>query len=37
MTLRAAAKHIVDNGRIIYIGISNTGYPIPGCALYGGK
>ena len=36
-TLQLAAKHVVDNGRIIHIGTSNTRYPLPGYALYGGS
>jgi 3-oxoacyl-[acyl-carrier protein] reductase len=36
-TLQLAARHVVDNGRIIYIGTSNTRYPLPGYALYGGS
>lgn len=36
-TLRSAARHVTDNGRIIYIGSSNTGFPLPGYALYGGS
>src|SRR5262249_25518104 len=36
-TLQMAAKHVADNGRIIYIGSSTTGYPAPGLALYGGS
>ena len=36
-TLQNAAKHVADNGRIIYVGSSNTGYPLPGRALYGGS
>jgi 3-oxoacyl-[acyl-carrier protein] reductase len=36
-TLQKAAKHISDNGRIIYIGSSNTAFPLPGYALYGGS
>jgi 3-oxoacyl-[acyl-carrier protein] reductase len=36
-TLQVAAKHIVDNGRIIYVGSSTTGYPAPGLGLYGGS
>ena len=36
-TLQLAAKHVVDDGRIIYIGTSNTRYPLPGYALYGGS
>ncbi len=34
-TLQLAAKHVADNGRIIYIGTSNTRYPLPGYSLYG--
>jgi 3-oxoacyl-[acyl-carrier protein] reductase len=36
-TLQYAGKHIVDNGRIIYVGSSTTGYPMPGLAAYGGS
>lgn len=36
-TLQYAAKHVTDNGRIIYIGSSNTGFPLAGYALYGGS
>lgn len=36
-TLQNAAKHVVDNGRIIYIGSSTTSYPLPGTGLYGGS
>ena len=36
-TLQNAARHVVDNGRIIYIGSSNTAYPLPGYGLYGGS
>lgn len=36
-TLQRAAKYITDNGRIIYIGSSNTAYPLPGRGLYGGS
>ncbi|WP_394841755.1 SDR family oxidoreductase [Pendulispora brunnea] len=36
-TLQRAAKHVADQGRIIYIGTSNTAYPLPGRALYGGS
>ncbi|MDR1074997.1 MAG: SDR family oxidoreductase [Xanthomonadaceae bacterium] len=36
-TLQKAAKHVADNGRIIYIGSSNTAYPLPGRGLYGGS
>jgi 3-oxoacyl-[acyl-carrier protein] reductase len=34
-TLQAAARHIADNGRIIYIGSSTTSLPVPGYGLYG--
>ena len=33
-TLQAAARHVVDNGRIIYVGSSTTVLPVPGYALY---
>ena len=36
-TLQKAAKHVADNGRIIYIGSSTTAFPLPGHALYGGS
>jgi len=36
-TLQCAAKHVVDNGRIIYVGSSTTGYPMPGLGIYGGS
>jgi 3-oxoacyl-[acyl-carrier protein] reductase len=36
-TLQNAARHVADNGRIIYVGSSNTAYPLPGYALYGGS
>ena len=36
-TLQLAAKHVADNGRIIIIGTSNTRFPQPGYALYGGS
>jgi 3-oxoacyl-[acyl-carrier protein] reductase len=36
-TLRAAAKYITDNGRIIYVGSSSTAFPRPGYALYSGS
>ncbi len=36
-TMQAAAKHVADNGRIIYIGSSTIGYPNPGYALHGGS
>ncbi|XUL88325.1 SDR family oxidoreductase [Streptomyces galilaeus] len=34
-TLQAAARHVVDNGRIIYVGSSTTTVPVPGEGLYG--
>jgi 3-oxoacyl-[acyl-carrier protein] reductase len=36
-TLQRAAKHIADNGRIIYVGSSTTAFPMPGHGLYGGS
>lgn len=36
-TLQRAARHVSDNGRIIYIGSSNTAFPLPSRALYGGS
>ena len=36
-TLQQAAKHVADNGRIIYVGSSSTAYPLPGYGLYGGS
>jgi 3-oxoacyl-[acyl-carrier protein] reductase len=36
-TLQQAACRVADNGRIIYIGTSNTAFPLPGRALYGGS
>jgi 3-oxoacyl-[acyl-carrier protein] reductase len=36
-TLKYAAKHVSDNGRISYVGSSNTAFPLPGYALYGGS
>jgi 3-oxoacyl-[acyl-carrier protein] reductase len=36
-TLQKAAKYVADRGRIIYIGSSNTAFPLPGRALYGGS
>jgi 3-oxoacyl-[acyl-carrier protein] reductase len=36
-TLQIAAKHVVDNGRILYVGSSTTGFPAPGLAVYGGS
>jgi 3-oxoacyl-[acyl-carrier protein] reductase len=34
-TLQKAARHVADDGRIIYVGSSNTAYPLPGYGLYG--
>jgi len=36
-TMQLAAKHVSDNGRIIYIGSSTAIYPRPGYALHGGS
>ncbi|MDR3482892.1 MAG: SDR family oxidoreductase [Burkholderiaceae bacterium] len=36
-TLQKAARHVADGGRIIYVGSSNTAYPLPGRGLYGGS
>ena len=36
-TLQQAAKHVADNGRIIYIASSTTSFPVPGMAVYGGS
>jgi 3-oxoacyl-[acyl-carrier protein] reductase len=36
-TLQAAAKHVANNGRIIFVGSSNTKFPRPGYGLYGGS
>jgi 3-oxoacyl-[acyl-carrier protein] reductase len=36
-TLQNAARHVADNGRIIYVGSSATAFPIPGLGLYGGS
>lgn len=36
-TMQAAAKHISDFGRIIYVGSSTTGYPRAGYAIHGGS
>ena len=33
-TLQRAARHVADNGRIIYIGSSSTAFPQPGMAAY---
>ncbi|WDF77095.1 SDR family oxidoreductase [Mucilaginibacter sp. KACC 22773] len=36
-TMQEAAKHVADNGRIIYISSSTSGYPRAGYALHGGS
>jgi 3-oxoacyl-[acyl-carrier protein] reductase len=36
-TIQQAAKHVKDNGRIIYIASSTTSFPVPGMAVYGGS
>ncbi|UOQ68912.1 SDR family oxidoreductase [Hymenobacter volaticus] len=36
-TLQQAAKHVTDNGRIIYVASSTTVFPVPGMAVYGGS
>ncbi|HEY6900519.1 MAG TPA: SDR family oxidoreductase [Puia sp.] len=36
-TMQNAAKHVTDNGRIIYIASSTTSFPVPGMAVYGGS
>ena len=36
-TLRQAARHVADHGRIIYIASSTTSFPMPGMGLYGGS
>lgn len=36
-TMQQAAKHVTDNGRIIYIASSTTSFPVPGMAVYGGS
>ncbi len=36
-TIQQAAKHIEDNGRIIYVASSTTSFPVPGMAVYGGS
>jgi len=33
--MKCAAKHVANDGRIIYVGSSTTGYPRPGYAIYG--
>lgn len=34
-TLKNAAHHVADQGRIVYIGSSTTRFPMPGHAVYG--
>ena len=34
LTLQRAARHVADNGRIIYVGSSSTTFPQPGMAAY---
>ena len=34
-TLQQAARHVGENGRIIYVGSSSTAFPVPGLGLYG--
>ena len=36
-TLQQAAKHVRDNGRIIYVGSSTTAFPFAGRGLYSGS
>jgi 3-oxoacyl-[acyl-carrier protein] reductase len=36
-TLARAGKHIADHGRIIFVGSSSTGFPMPGYSLYSGS
>lgn len=36
-TIQQAAKHVENNGRIIYIASSTTSFPVPGMAVYGGS
>ncbi|MNQ46676.1 4-formylbenzenesulfonate dehydrogenase TsaC1/TsaC2 [compost metagenome] len=36
-TLQQAAKHVENNGRIIYIASSTTSFPVPGMSVYGGS
>lgn len=36
-TMQQAAKHVTDNGRIIYIASSTTSFPVTGMAVYGGS
>lgn len=36
-TMQQAAKHVENNGRIIYIASSTTSFPVTGMAVYGGS
>ena len=36
-TMQQGAKHVEDNGRIIYIASSTTVFPVAGMAVYGGS
>jgi 3-oxoacyl-[acyl-carrier protein] reductase len=36
-TLQMAARTVADNGRILYISSSTTGYPMPGYSVHGGS
>jgi 3-oxoacyl-[acyl-carrier protein] reductase len=36
-TLQQAARHVADNGRIMYVGSSSTAFPRPGYGLYSGS
>jgi len=36
-TMQYAARHLQENGRIIYIASSTTSFPVPGMAVYGGS
>ncbi|OGX90043.1 SDR family oxidoreductase [Hymenobacter coccineus] len=36
-TLQAAARHVEDHGRILYVGSSTSAFPMPGMAVYGGS
>lgn len=36
-TMQQGAKHVEDNGRIIYIASSTTVFPVEGMAVYGGS
>jgi len=36
-TMQQAAKHVENNGRILYVASSTTSFPVPGMAVYGGS